>query len=481
VNAIAYRAGKVYVGGLFRDVGGNRDLDYLTVWDGQRWGPACTGPALDGPVYALAIVGSTLYVGGTFRDAAGIDAADFLVACDTGTGAPRSAVGSTPITGGTVFALASDGRGGLYAGGGFTQIGGVAAPNKVAYLDGGGWHGLGTGAAQPGRLVRSLAASGGDLYVGTDSVDVGGIPQADHAVKWDGTSWSALGSNSAGSDGWFPATAFVYSLAAVGSRVFAGGDWSRGNGDPAAGRIAEFDGTAWHGLGATGPTSPFNGNVLSLAPFGGRLYAGGSFSAASGDTLARGLASIALSAATPGGGGPPTTTPTTPSTRQPPPTGTATRGVTVNGRSFTTGTVPFGATVDVSRGSLVLRTSTGRLNVYGGGGITARFKLLRGPAGGKPLFELRLLGGSFAACPKRKTKSATATPTPVRRLWGNGKGNFRTRGRYAAATVRGTTWLTEDRCDGTFIRVRTGTVQVVDVPAHRQVAVRAGQTYLAHP
>ena len=28
-----------------------------------------------------------------------------------------------------------------------------------------------------------------------------------------------------------------------------------------------------------------------------------------------------------------------------------------------------------------------------------------------------------------------------RKLWGDGKGKFRTKGRYAAATVRGTRWL----------------------------------------
>ena len=69
----------------------------------------------------------------------------------------------------------------------------------------------------------------------------------------------------------------------------------------------------------------------------------------------------------------------------------------------------------------------------------------------------------------------------VRRLWGNGNGNFRTRGRYATATVRGTTWLTEDRCDGTFVQVRKGTVQVLDVRRHQQISVRAGKSQLVPP
>ena len=81
-------------------------------------------------------------------------------------------------------------------------------------------------------------------------------------------------------------------------------------------------------------------------------------------------------------------------------------------------------------------------------------------------------------CPKRKTSAATA-PKRVRRLWGNGKGAFRTRGRYASATVRGTIWLTEDRCTTTLIRVRSGRVDVFDLVRRRHVTVRAGQSYVA--
>jgi hypothetical protein len=65
------------------------------------------------------------------------------------------------------------------------------------------------------------------------------------------------------------------------------------------------------------------------------------------------------------------------------------------------------------------------------------------------------------------------------KLWGSGKGKFRTNGKYSAATVRGTIWLVEDRCEGTFTRVRRGTVQVRDFKRKRTVTVKAGHTYLA--
>ncbi len=166
----------------------------------------------------------------------------------------------------------------------------------------------------------------------------------------------------------------------------------------------------------------------------------------------------------------------------PPPTATATGTVTVNGKPFTSGTVPYNSTVDVTDGTLRLRSTVGNLTVEGAGDVTAAFKLVRGTENKRPFVELRLAKGDFSACPKRKTSSAAQVPTTtVRQLWGNGKGSFRTRGKYAAATVRGTRWLTADRCDGTQVKVARGVVQVNDLAQRKQVTVRAGSSYLARP
>ena len=80
------------------------------------------------------------------------------------------------------------------------------------------------------------------------------------------------------------------------------------------------------------------------------------------------------------------------------------------------------------------------------------------------------------ACPRR---APAATNPPRRRLWGNATGRFTTKGRYASAAVRGTIWLTEDRCDGTLTRVTSGSVAVRDRARRRTVIVRAGHSYLA--
>jgi hypothetical protein len=120
--------------------------------------------------------------------------------------------------------------------------------------------------------------------------------------------------------------------------------------------------------------------------------------------------------------------------------------------------------------------------VNGAGGVTAAFVLARGKDGKKPVVELRLAKGDFGVCPKRKPSGVSrAAATTVRQIWGDGKGSFRTKGRYASATVRGTKWLTADRCDGTFVRVTRGAIGVIDPPRRTEVRVPAPRTYLARP
>jgi hypothetical protein len=88
-----------------------------------------------------------------------------------------------------------------------------------------------------------------------------------------------------------------------------------------------------------------------------------------------------------------------------------------------------------------------------------------------------LKGASAAAVDANKKKKGPKSV--LGKLWGNGKGKFRTTGKYSSATVRGTIWLTEDRCDGTLTRVRRGTVRVFDRKRKKAVTVKAPHGYLA--
>lgn len=166
-----------------------------------------------------------------------------------------------------------------------------------------------------------------------------------------------------------------------------------------------------------------------------------------------------------------------------PPTGTSTGTVLVNGQPFTGGVIRYGASVDVTKGSLDMETEVGKLTVTGGAGLTSKFKLVRAStrSGGKnvPVVELRLVGGNFAPCAQRAL--AAVKKKPIRRLWGNGKGRFRSKGRHSSASVKGTRWLTEDRCDGTLTVVREGVVAVRDLVRKKTITVRAGRSYLAKP
>ena len=78
-------------------------------------------------------------------------------------------------------------------------------------------------------------------------------------------------------------------------------------------------------------------------------------------------------------------------------------------------------------------------------------------------------------------RSAAATKKKQRHLWGDGKGSFRTAGKYSSATVRGTKWLVKDSCAGTLTRVVRGSVTVRDKVRGKTVVVSAGKSYLAKP
>ena len=69
----------------------------------------------------------------------------------------------------------------------------------------------------------------------------------------------------------------------------------------------------------------------------------------------------------------------------------------------------------------------------------------------------------------------------MRQLWGQAKGKFTTTARYSSATIRGTTWLTQDRCDGSLTTAVDDIVDVVDLVKQTTTALNPGQSYLAEP
>lgn len=143
--------------------------------------------------------------------------------------------------------------------------------------------------------------------------------------------------------------------------------------------------------------------------------------------------------------------------------------------------IPVGATVDTRHGTVSLTSAANLAGATQNGDFSgAVFKIVQQRAA-KAVTELRLAGGSFAACTRaRRASAARSLPRrTVRSLHGSARGRYRTSGRYSSATVHGTDWTVTDRCDGTLTSVRQGAVLVNDFRRHRTITVRAGHSYLA--
>lgn len=145
-------------------------------------------------------------------------------------------------------------------------------------------------------------------------------------------------------------------------------------------------------------------------------------------------------------------------------------------------TIPVGSIVDATRGKVVL-TSVNRKGetqtaVFFGG----VFLVQQHEGSGLVILKLRgALNCGKAARSGRVAGRLERGGKKSRKLWGSGKGNFRTEGNNGSATVRGTIWLTEDRCSGTFFKVNQGVVTIRDFGASETFQLGKGKSYLAQP
>jgi hypothetical protein len=135
------------------------------------------------------------------------------------------------------------------------------------------------------------------------------------------------------------------------------------------------------------------------------------------------------------------------------------------------GLLPVGTIVDTLKGSVVLKTAGGGSAKF----FDGIFKIGQGK-GAKPLTTLTLV--EKLSCPKTG-KAVAAAKKKKRRLWGDGSGKFRVKGKHSAATVVGTKWLVEDRCTSTLTKVTKGRVSVRDFIKRKTVVVKAGKQYVA--
>lgn len=218
----------LYAGGYFTEVGG-QPRNYLAAIDATTGEVTAWNPDANSWVLTMARSGNTVYVGGLFqkmggqwrRGVAAVDAATGALAA-WNPDADNSTVDALLVAGNTV-----------YVGGGFNQIGGQPR-ESLAALD------AVTGEATewdphlaewgaPTR-VRAFALHDGLLYVGGRFGSVNGQPRVCLAAVDTATGLPT---------DWDPAAdGLVWSLAANGNTVCAGGGFTRAGGFPANGLVA---------------------------------------------------------------------------------------------------------------------------------------------------------------------------------------------------------------------------------------------------
>ena len=293
VHALLEYNGTLYLGGGFTAVfdgkGTRIDRNHLAAVDLATGDVLPWNPDVNGVVRALALSpdGRTLYIGGDFTSVTG-QPRNYLAALDT-TSTSNALLPWNPDADAVVRALllSADGRI-VYAGGDFGSLGGGSVTRaRLAALD--AVSGVPTPwAPQADGPVETLLAAGDglNLYAGGGFTLVGGQPR---------NRLARLSLSSGLADAWDPAPdATVRSLALAGDVLYVGGDFTTVDGQ-ARSRIAALDTTASAPGGIVTSWSPaFDGPVWGLALSGdGRiLYVGGDFGTANGATPRSRLAAL---------------------------------------------------------------------------------------------------------------------------------------------------------------------------------------------
>lgn len=150
-----------------------------------------------------------------------------------------------------------------------------------------------------------------------------------------------------------------------------------------------------------------------------------------------------------------------------------------------TSRIPVGSVLDARKGKVAITSaladgSTQTATFSGGVFTVAQNPILGG------LTDITLKPAPARRCataPAAGARAAAARRLPPRelgRLWASDNhGKYRTHGLNSVATVRGTSWLTVERCDGTITKVLKGAVSVFDRRLGRRTLVHAGERYLA--
>lgn len=232
INTIAFHNGELYVGGSIP----SSMFNNIARWNGTSWVGVATGidggTSISERVMALASIGSTLYVGGNYTTAGGQGARN-IAKYSAGTWTPFSGTGlDSPAV-----AMAASGTD-VYVGGTFASAGSVTA-NKIAKWNSltNTWSTLGTGVTGDSTGINAIAVAGDRVYAGGTFTNIGGV-SANNIAVWNGTAWSPLGTG---------VNSSITSIIVRGEDIYVGGSFTTAGG-VTANRVAKWNGTAWSGL-----------------------------------------------------------------------------------------------------------------------------------------------------------------------------------------------------------------------------------------
>lgn len=278
----------LYVGGMFTNVGGDADADFIVKWDGTSWSKVTTTaltPRRTPYVATIAKSGTDLYVGGVFTAATGSDNVAKIDASGTVSGLLKGVSGG--LYDSDVEEITVDSGGNVYVGGVFGQVldgssSAVSNTAGIAKWNGTAWSALGTGlAATTGyKAVNGLLAVGTDVYVGGQFTGAG-LVTSGRVAKWDGSAWSAMNGSQVGFSTTLVAT-FANRASGTNAGLYAGGVFgATGDGSLTLNGIAKWNGTAWSALGSG--VAGGSAVVETLAfDTSGNLWAGGNFTSVGG-------------------------------------------------------------------------------------------------------------------------------------------------------------------------------------------------------
>lgn len=203
VNALAVFNNELYIGGNFVFANG-LVVSNLAKWNGTE---LATAGGINSYVTSLGVYNDELYVGGNFSNAGGTTA--YNIARFNGTN--WASVGAVAWASAPLVYAFSTLENDLIVGGNFYSSNYVAKWNQSA------WSPLGIGT---NNTVFSLATFNNELYAGGSFTQAGGV-SANKIAKWNGVNWQAIGTG---------VNLPVYSFAEYNSELYVGGDFSNAGG-----------------------------------------------------------------------------------------------------------------------------------------------------------------------------------------------------------------------------------------------------------